>query len=501
MGSSKKLAISMPSENYKAVVDIGSNSVRLVIYNGPGRAPISICNEKVLCGLGRDMTGDGRLNPDAAADAIATLTRFRRILDEYGRPPVHAIATAAVREAKDGKKFVTAISSLGFDVNIISGAEEAKLAALGVVSFEPGATGLVGDMGGGSLELVALDMGEIGQTTSLPIGPFNVMRAAREDITAAKKMIEKELDSAKFLTNDAYDKLYAVGGAWRAIARIHMRLRSYPLSVLHHYEMTTQQAIEICDLVSRQSRRSLEDIPGIPRRRIDTLPFASLVMRSVLKRAAAKKVVVSSGGVREGLLYQDLAKRERKQDPLIAACRFFAERLAPAPDYGEAVAAVIAPLFADDDPAAKRMREATSILIDIGAYFHPDRRAHQAFDAALSAPFVGVSHEERVAAALALFRRHQGRTAAPPDEQAMALLSWDAQQKAMRLGLALRFVAALAPKLSAPLQHCRLELEESGRLIFRAPADRKVLMGETPRKRFASLAAAFEADPVEIYED
>ena len=474
--------------------------MRLVVYAGPRRAPISICNEKALCGLGRDITAEGRLNPDAVADAIATLTRFRHILDEYGRPPVHAIATAAVREAKDGKKFVEAVSSLGFDVNIISGVEEAQLAALGVVSFEPGATGLVGDMGGGSLELVALNGGDAEQNTSLPIGPFTVMRAAKDNANAAKKMIEKELDSVKFLTGDAFDILYAVGGAWRAVARIHMRLRSYPLSVLHHYEMTTAQAIEICELVSRQSRRSLEDIPGIPRRRLDTLPYAAMVMRSVLARTDAKKVIVSSGGVREGLLYQDLSKSERKADPLIAACRFFAERLAPAPDYGDAVNAVVAPLFAEESKSERRLREATCLLVDIGAYFHPDLRASQAFEAALSAPFVGVSHEERVAAALALYRRHEGRAADLPDAQAIGLLSWDAQQKAMRLGLAMRFVAALAPKLSAPLKDCRLELDDT-RLIFRAPSNRRTLMGETPRKRFASLAAAFEAEPVEIYED
>ena len=500
MGTSKKAATKSPPSPYQAVVDIGSNSVRLVVYSGPRRAPIAICNEKALCGLGRDITDEGRLNPDAVDDAIATLTRFRRVLDEYGRPPVHAIATAAVREAKDGKKFVAAVSRLGFDVSIISGAEEAQLAALGVVSFEPGATGLVGDMGGGSLELVSLKSGVAEQNTSLPIGPFNVMRAAKDSPGAAKKMIEKELDNVKFLNGDAYDVLYAVGGAWRAVARIHMRLRSYPLSVLHHYEMTTAQAIEICDLVSRQSRRSLEDIPGIPRRRLDTLPYAAMVMRSVLARTDAKNVIVSSGGVREGLLYQDLAKSERKADPLIAACRFFAERLAPAPDYGDAVNAVVAPLFAGETKSERRLREATCLLIDIGAYFHPDLRALQAFDAALSAPFVGVSHEERVAAALALYRRHEGRAADLPDTQAIGLLSWDAQQKALRLGLAMRFVAALAPKLSAPLRDCRLELD-GDRLVFRAPADREALMGETPRKRFASLAAAFEADPVEIYED
>ena len=500
MASSSKNLKKSQASNLRAVVDIGSNSVRLVIYEGPSRAPIAICNEKALCGLGRDMTSDGRLNPNAVSDAVVTLSRFRRILDEFGSPPVYAIATAAVRDAKDGNKFVDAISALGFDVNVISGVEEAKLAALGVVSFEPGATGLVGDMGGGSLELIGLSNGVIDRSESLPVGPFNIMRAAGDDMKAAATIIEKELDGTKFLAKENFQTLYAVGGAWRAVARIHMRLRSYPLSVLHHYQMTSREAVEICDLVSRQSRRSLEEIPGIPRRRLDTLPYAALVMRSVIERSAANNVIVSSGGVREGLLYQDLSKSERDEDPLLAVCRFFANRLSPNPDYGEVVAGVIAPLFPDDDAAERRLRNATCQLVDIGAFFHPDLRASQAFEAALSAPFVGVSHEERIGMAVALFRRHEGRNPNLPGEQAIGLLSWDAQQKALKLGLALRFVAAFAPKLSAPLKNCRLEYAP-GQLVFRAPENRQPLMGETPRKRFLALAAAFDAEPLEIYED
>lgn len=498
MGSSKKAAPKRQEHRRRAVVDIGSNSVRLVIYDGPRRAPIPICNEKALCGLGRDMTEDGYLNPDAVADALMTLGRFRRLLIEHGDPPTHAIATAAVREAKDGKKFVAAVSAFGFDVNVISGEEEATLAAMGVVSFEPGATGLAGDMGGGSLELVALDKGAVSETVSLPVGPLSIMRASGQNVDAATKLIEKQLDTVKFLKPGAFKTLYAVGGAWRAIARIHMRLRSYPLSVLHHYELSSDQALEICDLVSHQSRRSLETIPGIPRRRIDTLPYASIVLKSVLNRTGAERVAVSAGGVREGFLYQELSKSDRKQDPYLSACRFYAERLSPEARYGETLYRVIEPLFtgAVDD----RLLRGACLLVDIGAYFHPDLRAKQAFDTALSAPFVGVSHEDRIWTAFALYRRHGGRSAAMPDEQAVGLLSWEQQQSALRLGLALRFAASFAPKIGAPLVGCRLETEP-GRLIFRAPADRQELMGETPRKRLDALASAFEAEAVEIYED
>lgn len=489
-----------PRSKRRAVVDIGSNSVRLVVYDGPPRAPIPICNEKALCGLGRDMTPDGGLNPAAVEDALATLTRFRHVLDDLGRPPVKAIATAAVRTAHDGDRFVEAARAIGFDVDIISGAEEGELAAYGVVSAEPDAFGIVGDMGGGSLELAVLAAGEISERVSLPVGPLSLMRAAPEGQKAAMKLIAAHLDEAKFLTPEAFETLYAVGGAWRAVARIHMGLRSYPLPVLHHYEMTLAQAIEVCDLIARQSRRSLEDIPGIPRRRLDTLPLASIVLKSVLLRMKAKRVIISAGGVREGLLYRQLDKKERLKDPFIEACRFYAQKLSPDPAFGEAAFNVIEPLFAEDDPDGARLRYATALLSDTGAYFHPDLRGRQAFDTALRAPFFGVDHRERLWAALALFRRHQGRSAPPPNEEAMSLLSPEAQLQATQFGLALRFAAALAPKASAALKGCRLEAR-SGEIVLRAPSDRQALMGETPLRRFVSLASAFDAVAGEVYED
>jgi exopolyphosphatase/guanosine-5'-triphosphate,3'-diphosphate pyrophosphatase len=383
---------------------------------------------------------------------------------------------------------------------VISGAEEGELAALGVVSVEPGATGIVGDMGGGSLELALLEKGEPGERLSLPIGPLSLMRAAKGDMAAASKLIAEHLAAAPFLEEARLDTLYAVGGAWRAVARIHMTLKNYPLPVLHHYELTPAQAIEVCDLIARQSRKSLEEIPGIPRRRIDTLPLASIVLKSVITRMKAKRVCMSSGGIREGLLYRQLTPEQREEDPFFEACRFYAARLAPDPAFGEKAFHVIEPLFAQVHPEGARKRLGAALLCDIGAYFHPDLRGRHAFDTALRAPFASVSHEERLWMALALFRRHQGRSAPVPNEQAMALLSPEAQMRATRFGLALRFLAAIAPKAPAALEGCRLEARE-GELVFTAPSDRQALMGETPRRRFVSLAAAFDAIAAEQYED
>ena len=488
------------ADGLRAVVDIGSNSVRLVVYDGPIRAPIAIFNEKALCGLGRERAEDGRLDPTAVADAIATLKRFKHVLSAFDDPATHVIATAGVREASDGDAFMQAVGELGFNAKVISGAEEAALAALGVVSFEPRATGIAGDMGGGSLELIALNNGDIVEGLSLPVGPLNVLRACGEDRDKASDFIEEQLDGAPILKDSEFSTLYSVGGAWRAVARIHMRLRSYPLSVLHHYELSSVQAIAICDLISKQSRRSLEEIPGIPRRRLDTLPYAAMVLRSVLRRTGVRKVVVSSGGVREGLLYQDLPSATRLSDPLIEACRFYAKKLAPNPHYGEHVFSVIEPLIAAEDLNTSRRHYAACVLMDVGAYFHPDLRAQQAFDTALSAPLVGLSHEDRVWIALTLFRRHGGRAASLPNQRAIGLLSWDDHQSATRLGLALRFLTAFAPKIDGPLRGCRLDLQGE-EIVFSAPRSAAPLMGETPRKRLAALAEAYEARHAERFTD
>lgn len=497
-GHGKRPRLQPSGAGRQAVVDIGSNSVRLVIYEGPHRAPMPICNEKALCGLGRDPAADGMLNPAAADYALATLRRFRSLLDEHGAPPTQVIATAAVREAKDGAAFVAKIRELGFEAEIIGGGQEAQLAALGVVSCEPNASGLVGDMGGGSLELVALSEGAVQENISLSIGPLKLMQACGERASDAPKMIEAALQEVDWLRAGRFHTLYSVGGAWRALARIHMRIRSYPLSVLHHYEFSRADALDVCDLVAKQSRRSLLEIPGIPHRRLDTLPYAAMVFKAVLLKCGIERVMVSAGGVREGLLYSELSEEEKKLDPLFEGARFFANRLSPEPAIGEAVASLTDTLFANETPSERRIRLATCILSDIGAYFHPDLRAMQAFEMALHAPFYAITHRERLQIAVALHSRHDGKPPSSADEHLLGLISPEERLWAVRLGLAMRFAGALAPKAPAALAGASLVVEDK-KLIFRAPQDRLPLMGELPRKRLSALAGAFEAAPVEDY--
>ena len=392
----------------QAVIDIGSNSVRLVIYDGPLRAPFPICNEKALCGLGRDMSDDGSFNPKAVASALEILARFKCLLAEHGDPPTHTVATAAVREARDGPQFVAQIAALGLPVSVVGGEEEAALSAFGVLSFEPGASGLVGDMGGGSLELISLRQGEAGDAASLSIGPLRLMQQSKGDLKIAGATAAKALDAVSWLGKLKGDTLFAVGGAWRSIARVNMQLHKHPLPVLHHYQMSGKQAIETCDLIARQSRSSLEVTPGISSKRVDTLPYAAIVMRTLVDAIGLKTVSISAGGLREGLLYRALPPDVRAFDPLIAGAAFLGARLAPESGMGSAYADFTAGAFVHETAAQKRVRISTCLLADIGAYFHPDMRGDQAFDTALRAPFYGVTHAERAAIAISLFCRHAG---------------------------------------------------------------------------------------------
>lgn len=479
----------LPDENAlqrtrQAVIDIGSNSVRLVIYDGPLRAPFPICNEKALCGLGRDMSDDGSFNPKAVAGALDVLARFKCLIAEHGDPPTQTVATAAVREARDGKEFVARIAALGLPVDVIGGEEEAALSAFGVLSFEPGASGLVGDMGGGSLELIALRKGEAGDATSLSIGPLRLMQQSKGDLRAAGKTAAKALDAVSWLGKLRGDTLFAVGGAWRSIARVNMQLHRHPLSVLHHYEMTGKQAIETCDLIARQSRSSLEVTPGISSKRVDTLPYAAIVMRTLVDALGLKTVSISAGGLREGLLYRALSDDVRAFDPLIAGAAYLGARLAPEAAMGSAYADFIAGAFASETAAQKRIRISTCLLADIGAYFHPDMRGDQAFDTAIRAPFYGVTHPERAAIAVSLFCRHAG--AKTPGSPVVSLLSEEELARAMQIGLALRFGAAIAPKAPHAIRLCSLRRDDWN-LIFTAPAALKPLYDETAKKRFEAL--------------
>ncbi len=345
--------------------------------------------------------------------AFAALRRFRALARQIGAKQVFAVATAAAREAANGEDFIDrAEAAVGAGIDVLSGKEEARYAALGVIAGIPEADGIAGDLGGGSLELIDIKDGKLRDGVTLPIGPLRLIDMSGGSINRARKIVDEYFDKAKILDKLKGRSFYAVGGTWRNLARLHMAQNKYPLHVLHHYTMTRQQATAVADLVSGLSPSSLKDIREVSRSRADTMPYGALVLNRLLEHSKPKDVVVSVYGVREGLLYSKLPRRKMQADALLSSCWDFARRYARSPEHELELCDWTDQLFGDaglkENPAERRLRYAACLLADIGWRAHPDYRAERSLGMISQAAFVGVDHPGRVFLALTVYLSLRG---------------------------------------------------------------------------------------------
>lgn len=477
-----------------AVIDVGSNSVRLVLFRVEGRAIWTVFNEKVLAGLGRDLPETGRLSPYGAEAALAALRRFRAVLDGVKPAEVFAAATAAVREAADGPEFVERVRrQTGLEVRVLSGEEEARLSALGVSAGIPGAEGLVGDLGGSSLELVRLEKAGARAGITLPLGPFALGAPEHFDLPVIRQAIARALDRVD--RRFRAERFYAVGGAWRNIALIHMSLNDYPLRILHEYELSRAEALEAARLVARQSKGSLERVPGVSKKRAETLPFAALVLEGLIERLDLSRVVISAYGLREGLVYGSLPDAVRSRDPLVEGCMALGERQGGAENLGAALEAWLAPFWRKLEPVFAAGRDAVLMaaacrLADLGARLHPDHRADLVFDQVLRAPIAGMDHAERAYLAVAAFARHTSQ--ALESAAVSRLLTPERLRRARSLGFALRLGCDLSGRSPPLLSAASLGLEKGAAVLTAEKANADLLLGEQTAKRLAALAQSLE---------
>jgi exopolyphosphatase / guanosine-5'-triphosphate,3'-diphosphate pyrophosphatase len=474
-----------------AVVDIGSNSVRLVIYDRLWRSPATLFNEKSLCAIGRNMVSTGKLNEDGSEAAIAALKRFREITAALGIAKVDGVATAAVRDARNGNEFVArARDALGSPIRILTGEEEARLATEGVLAAIPDAEGVVGDLGGGSLELGYVSNGKLAEGLTLPFGPLRLMDASNEKIERARAIVDEGLERVAGIEKLKGKALYAVGGVWRNIARIHMEDQQHPIRVLHHYEMPRDKAVTFTQFVSGLSRKSLESVAGATRRRAEAIPYGAVVMERLLKVAKLDRVVISAFGLREGVLFAKLAAEERAKDPLLAACEEMAVRTGREAALGRALDKWTAPLFADLDKSTDRLRRAACFLADTGWRGHPDHRAEQSFNEVLNAPFIGIDHPGRALLALTMFHRYGGS-----DERVVKRLQRfvgeDVARTARTIGLALRAAMVMAGPAPGLLNETSVKLTPNS-LVVNIPKAHQGLVAEAITKRLDALAQVLD---------
>lgn len=473
-----------------AVVDIGSNSVRLVIYESEARAAATLHNEKSICGIGRDMVTSGRLHSEGCAMALEALARFKMLADGLNVGVREAVATAAARDATNGAEFVRrAEAAWGAPVRVLSGEDEARLAAEGVIAGIPGADGLVADLGGGSLDMVSVRGGKTGDAFSLPFGPLRLMDSSKEDADKARRIVDEGLAKLELrgLTNRS---LYAVGGIWRSFARVDMEAINYPLHVLQEYEIPRNRALRLCKVLSGLSRKSVEKMKVVSRRRAESLPYGAIVLERLLQACDLKSVTISAYGLREGLLYARLSPEERALDPLIEFAEAMNLRQARSPAHAGEMFEWMRPLFSDEIADMRRVRRAVCLFSDIAWRRHPDDRALGVFNEVLTAPFAGANHRIRALIATSVFHRHTGDEDFPREIAQAELLNSDDEAASLRMGLACRLAFALSGSSAGTLPRYTLRLTPA-KVVLDVSRRDEAIAGEPVQKRLGALAAAF----------
>jgi exopolyphosphatase/guanosine-5'-triphosphate,3'-diphosphate pyrophosphatase len=476
-----------------AVIDIGSNSVRLVAYERLSRALTPLYNEKVLCGLGRGLAKTGQLSDDSVQLTLATLARFRHLADQMRIKTLRVIATAAVREASNGDAFLqNAERILSAPLTILSGDEEARAAALGVQSgfFKP--NGIVGDLGGGSLELIEVRPGFIGEGVSHKLGVIRLQEESESDAKRAYKIALGRLEDDDTAKSLADRTLYLVGGTWRNLAKLHMEITDYPLSVMHAYAIEADTFAIFCQDVARGKYADHEAMRAVSRSRKTLLPYGAAVLRALFEVGKPAEVVLSALGVREGLLFDELADSEKQQDPLLDAAFELAILRSRSPEHARELAdwtgAAFEELGIEETENEARLRKAASLLADIGWRAHPDYRGIQSHNIIAHAAFSGVDHAGRLYLAMANYYRHQGLSDDGLNGEVSAILSDRLAENARLLGALFRVAYALTASMAGVLPETRLDTSEEGRLILYLPNHLSGLQGERLSKRLNALA-------------
>lgn len=474
------------------VVDVGSNSVRMVVFDGAARSPAYFYNEKIMCGLGKGLAETGHLSPEGRRRALLALKRFSILAKGMGIATLTVVATAATREASDGPEFqLQVLRETGLKMWVIDGGEEARLSAQGVLLGWPDAMGIVCDIGGNSMELARIGDGKVGKRVSTPLGPFRLQQVA----DSAKKRathIDRILKDAQSQMNSEGERIYLVGGSWRVIARLDMERRNYPLTVLHEYRMTPKGLLDTIDWIESSDLAILRARTGTSTERMELVPLACEVLRELIKLLKPSEIDVSAYGIREGLLYEQMPEKLRRRDPLIEAARMAEQTQARMPGFGKKLFTFLEPLFKGANDERLRLIKAACLLHDTTWRAHPDFRAEACFDNATRANLGGLDHPGRVFLGLALLHRYKNSRAGSRLEPMFRLLTDDEILDAEILGKAMRFGAMFSmgdPAVAGSLDWqprkklLQLALTETGRGLF----------GEVAQARFTSLAQAMKA--------
>ncbi|MBX9931136.1 MAG: exopolyphosphatase [Methylobacterium sp.] len=472
-----------PARTPVAIIDIGSNSVRLVAYHRLTRAPTPLYNEKVLCGLGRNVITTGRLNEEAVRRALAALARFRVLCEVMKIDRVFVLATAAARDAENGPDFLAAAeAACGHPIELLSGRREAELSALGVISGFHAPDGVVGDLGGGSLELVDVRGATVGQGVTMPLGGLALQDLTGGSPKKAQKIVRDHLKkAAPQLETLRGRSFYAVGGTWRALARLHQAARLYPFHVMHGYCVEPSDELNFLEVVERVDTALLADVETISEARRPLLAYGAIVLEEIIRIGRPREVAISASGVREGLLYEQLDRETRAVDPLLAAASELNVLRARSPGHANDLIAwtdrFVSALDGPETADERRLRHAACLLSDIGWRAHPDYRGEHSIDVITQGAFVGIDHPGRAYLALAVYFRHEGVAAEKASPMLRGLAGPRLFERARLLGGLLRVAFPVSAGMAGTLPRIPIGVAD-GKVLLTIPAEWRALAGE-----------------------
>lgn len=491
-----------------AVIDIGSNSVRLVIYQTFGAHFTPVFNEKVLAGLGRDLRKTGRLSVTGREDCLQALMRFQRIMRARNISKFLVGATAALRVAEDAPEFLAEIKlKTGWDIVPVSGAEEARLSAMGVLALDKRHAGLAADLGGASLELIQISAGQVGDAVSLPLGPFDVVEKdlselSEPDFTQISHIVDGFI--ADLSPNLLSAKtLFLVGGAWRNLASVHQQRTSYPMKTLQDYTLGYDDTLSLAQWAFGEGRNDLLKWSGMRRARAETLPYSGVILERLLLAIKPERVVISISGLREGLVFDSLPPETQAKDALFDGCRDFAYGAVQTEDFGEPLLELMMPLLQtlpsvftsvfSEDPNNLRMAKAASLLAGLGKNLHDDHRPELVFNDVLYAPVAGLTHPERAFLALTLLRSYSRKSKVPNAEAITSLLSEDQINSAGILGEIIRLAIVATGHSPSLVQAIKLS-REGNQIILSVRESEKALITEQVLFRLSRLGKLLDCD-------
>lgn len=474
-----------------AVIDIGSNSVRMVVYHGLARIPVPLFNEKYYCGLGQGIAETGRLNRKAVRYAQDAIGRFVVMARRLQVAQLTIMATAAIRQAEDGAAFVQDIMQRHHvDVHVLPGTEEARLAALGVVASFHRPCGLTLDLGGGSLELASVNGATIRHQCSLDMGAIRLLDESGGEPPAMQAIIRAHLSQVEWLAHEVPPCIYAVGGSFRTIAKMHMKRAHYPLPILHEYTISASAIHRMAQHIRHMSVEEIAALPGIASNRAQTVLPALLTLQYILRRSKAVQVVFSVGGIREGLIFDQLSPRAQREDPLLASANDLASLAGRKGRYAKELFAWMHPLFEGESESEHRLRMALCTLSELAWTIDPNFRAQWAYLRVIQSAIKGVSHKERIMLGLALYHRYQQKWKGTSPE--ISLLSNRDMAWARYVGIAANLAFHVSGGKAGNLYHARL-LRSRQKISLQLDEEANPLRTETVEKRLEGLGSAFRA--------